>query len=144
MTAIDVSAVVSFSMQTPGVAVDFRIDNVVYAKLGADHTRQQVQFEICPISHRTHVLDITLSGKTQQHITMQNGLITDDLLVSVLDLRFDGVSIDSILHKQAIYHHDHNGHSDSVHDRFYGSMGCNGCVQLQFRSPVYLWLLDNM
>jgi hypothetical protein len=44
----------------------------------------------------------------------------------------------------AAYHHDTNGSTGAVTDSFYGTMGCNGRVEMRFRTPIYLWLLENM
>jgi hypothetical protein len=44
----------------------------------------------------------------------------------------------------AAYHHDTNGSTAPVTDSFYGTMGCNGRVEMRFTTPIYLWLLENM
>jgi hypothetical protein len=45
---------------------------------------------------------------------------------------------------QLVYEHNANGTGPLVQDKFYGEMGCNGTVTLEFSSPTYLWLLEQM
>lgn len=92
-----------------------------------------------------HALTFELSGKTQDHTKIdQSGGIIEDVTVSIENLAFDEIALGHIVVEQAIYTHDHNG-SDTVADhKFYGVMGCNGTVRLEFSTPIYLWLLENM
>lgn len=98
-----------------------------------------------PQSDGDHVLEMKLSGKGPEHTKVDaQGQILEDVMVTVSDIKIDEVNIDQILSNQAVYEHDFNGTGQTTRDRFYGHMGCNGHVRLQFFTPVYIWLLENM
>jgi len=106
---------------------------------------QDITVELDDAEDRSHVLEFMLSGKTFDHtqITEQGGIVSD-VTVQIKDITFDDIVIDQIFSELAEYHHDFNGNQPAVVERFYGEMGCNGTVRLQFTTPIYLWLLENM
>lgn len=86
-----------------------------------------------------------LTGKTDAHTKINDsGEIVKDALVNISDVEIDDIDVNAIALSHSIYTHNFNGHKDTVQDRFYGSMGCNGTVSLKFTTPFYLWLLENM
>jgi len=72
------------------------------------------------------------------------GNIIKDVVVEIVDISFDDVELGQIFYDKTFYYHDLNGTKDPVEDRFFGTMGCNGKVRLDFSSPVFIWLLENM
>ena len=118
----------------------------------------QVQWQGCPgtdvreitvefndTDDKSHVLEFVLSGKTIDHTQVTDqGEIVSDVTVRIQDIAFDDIEIDQIVSELAEYHHDFNGTQPAVMQRFYGEMGCNGTVRLEFTTPIYLWLLENM
>ncbi len=106
---------------------------------------QEISVEFEDADDQTHVLEFVLSGKTPDHTQItEHGEITSDVTIQIRDIAFDDIVIDQIFSELAEYHHDFNGTQPAVIDRFYGEMGCNGTVRLQFTTPIYLWLLENM
>ncbi len=106
---------------------------------------QDITVELDDAEDRSHVLEFVLSGKTQEHTLVNDtGDITSDVTIHIRDIAFDDIAIDQIFSELAEYHHDFNGTQSAVVDRFYGEMGCNGTVRLQFTTPIYLWLLETM
>jgi hypothetical protein len=92
-----------------------------------------------------HCLEITLSGKLQDHTKINDvGGIISDRVIEIENFSLGDVELKHLLSQTAQYHHDNNGDSDLQSDEFFGTMGCNGTVKLRFSSPVYLWLLENM
>ena len=118
----------------------------------------QVQWQGCPgtdvhdiavefndADDESHVLEFVLSGKTIEHTKITDqGEITSDVTVRIQDIAFDDIEIDQIFSELAEYHHDFNGTQPAIVDQFYGEMGCNGTVRMEFTTPIYLWLLENM
>ena len=92
-----------------------------------------------------HELKIVLKNKTDEHtvINSSNDIIADST-IKIQNLKFDEVELGYTLTKLAKYTHNSNGHSDTVTEQFFGEMGCNGTVTLEFTTPIYLWLLENM
>jgi hypothetical protein len=106
---------------------------------------QDIAVEFDDADDQTHVLELVLSGKTSEHTQItEQGEITSDVTVRIEGIAFDDIVIDQIFSELAEYHHDFNGTQSAVVDRFYGEIGCNGTVRLEFTTPIYLWLLENM
>ena len=92
-----------------------------------------------------HSLRFVLKNKTQEHTKLdQKGNIIKDSIISIKDLYFDEIKMDQMLVDHGSYTHDFNGTGDTVHEKFYGHLGCNGSVELKFNTPFYMWLLENM
>ena len=106
---------------------------------------QDITVEFDDADDESHVLEFVLSGKTIEHTKITDqGEITSDVRVRIQDIAFDDIEIDQIVSELAEYHHNFNSTQPSIVDRFYGEMGCNGTVRLEFTTPIYLWLLENM
>jgi hypothetical protein len=92
-----------------------------------------------------HTFDIVLSGKDAKHTKIdESGNIVSDVLIKIVNIALDDINIDRVMSEQAVYTHDSNGTTELTAHKFYGPMGCNGTVRLNFTSPFYLWLLSNM
>jgi hypothetical protein len=106
---------------------------------------QEISVEFEDADDQTHVLEFILSGKIPEHTRITDqGEITSDVRVRIQDIAFDNIEIDQIFSELAEYHHNFNGSQPAIVDRFYGEIGCNGTVRLEFTTPIYLWLLENM
>lgn len=92
-----------------------------------------------------HQLTICLEGKTPAHTQVDDqGRIIKDHLVHLSDFTVDDVNVDQLIWENAGYYHDVNGTSITARHDFFGDMGCNGEVRLEFATPVYIWLLEKM
>jgi hypothetical protein len=92
-----------------------------------------------------HQLKWVLSGKTDQHTQIDDqGNIIKDALITVTDVAFDDIELGHCFNELAAYQHDFNGHGQSITESFNNHLGCNGTVTLNFTTPIYLWLLENM
>jgi hypothetical protein len=92
-----------------------------------------------------HSLRITLKNKLPEHTQVDDqGNIVSDSLLSVTEILFDEIDCTQIVHDHAVYRHNLNGTGPEIQDQFFGDMGCNGTIELEFATPVYLWLLENM
>ena len=92
-----------------------------------------------------HCLKIKLKNKTNEHTKIDDsGVITSDALINISNIQLDEIQIDQLMYRIAEYVHDGNGSKTVAVHKFYGDLGCNGHVQLDFSAPIYLWLLENM
>ena len=92
-----------------------------------------------------HEFKFVMKNKTQAHTTVDDdGNIITDAMLSIANVAFDEIKLGHIFVEQSVYHHDFNGSKAPIEDEFFGDMGCNGHVSLQFTTPIYLWLLENM
>jgi hypothetical protein len=94
---------------------------------------------------QSHYFKIRLKNKTHQHTQIdESGQIISDALITIKNVCLDEIQIDQLMCEKAEYIHDGNGSKTIAIHKFYGNLGCNGHAQLQFSTPVYLWLLENM
>jgi hypothetical protein len=93
----------------------------------------------------THELRIVMSGKTALHTKInQDGHITKDACLTVRDPKIDDIEVAQLFNEKTVYTHNFNGTQSELQHKFYGNMGCNGTVSLQFSTPIYLWMLENI
>jgi len=105
----------------------------------------EVSVDINDEDGATQKLQLVMTGKTTEHTKVDdNGNITSDAMLSISNVVIDDIDINQLLIEQAEYAHDFNGTQDTVKDKFYGDMGCNGTRTFEFTTPFYLWLLENM
>jgi hypothetical protein len=91
-----------------------------------------------------HVLCLRMQGKTPNDTRLDaDGHILQDTVIHVRDLTIDGMCVQHLLEARGCYRHDFNGSGDEIQDQFFGVMGCNGTVTLEFSTPIFLWLLEN-
>lgn len=92
-----------------------------------------------------HTLQWIVSGKMQHYTVVdEHGTITQDSMLHIDNLKVDGIEFTQVLTTVATYTHDCNGNGPMQTDIMYQDLGCNGVGELQFRTPLYLWLLENM
>lgn len=143
------SVCIQFEIDTtdPTAALGFELwlDSVVV--LNIDHVQgpQNIQ-HIMADDDGQHELKFVLKNKTSQHTKIDEaGNIVQDARLIVKNIKFDDIELGyDCFTKLARYHHSYNTDGAVVTDTFYNEMGCNGYVVLNFNTPVYLWLLENM
>jgi len=92
-----------------------------------------------------HQFRIVLKNKQHHHTQIdQDGNIISDTLIDVKKICFDNVNIDIMMYEHARYRHNTNGTGEIADHKFHGHLGCNGEVILDFYTPFYIWLLENM
>ena len=100
---------------------------------------------IVDLDDGNHTFSIVLSGKNTEHTKVnETGQIISDVLIEATNVCFDDINIDQLISEQAVYTHNNNDTAELTEHKFYGPMGCNGTVTLNFTSPFYLWLLESM
>jgi hypothetical protein len=92
-----------------------------------------------------HVLKMVLKNKQPEHTQLSElGEILQDSCLTVSNLLFDDIELGQIVNNLSVYQHDFNGTRNITTQQFFGTMGCNGTVELRFTTPIYIWLLENM
>ena len=92
-----------------------------------------------------HVLRFVMKNKKPEHTKIdEQGNIIQDACITITDLAFDELTLGYIFTKLASYTHDTNGTAEEAGYKFFGEMGCNGTVRLEFNTPIYLWYLEHM
>lgn len=90
-------------------------------------------------------LSFVMSNKQTAHTLVDvDGNIIKDARLKISDIKFDDIPLGQTFIDHSVYHHDFNGTQTAVQDKFYGEMGCNGRLILNFSTPIYVWLLEHM
>jgi hypothetical protein len=130
----------------PDLGLTVRFDGKeIYSSINLPLEPTVIAHEFDDTEEIQHTVEIEMSGKMPDHTTVtESGEITADRVVEIQDVKLDDIELGYMFTKVSEYHHDTNGNSKAMIDKFHGIMGCNGVVRFQFTSPLYLWLLENM
>jgi hypothetical protein len=112
-----------------------------------DHVQGPVQIttEISDEDELEHELRLVMKNKTEEHTILNDiGDIVQDARLVINDLTFDGIKLGNIVAEKAVYEHDFNGSMEKSLHEFFGEMGCNGTVKIEFTTPVYMWMLEHI
>ena len=92
-----------------------------------------------------HEISFEMFAKTADHTVIDDqGNILKDTFIKINDISLDDINIDQVVFDKSVYGHNFNGTQPPIEDKFFGVMGCNGTVRLQFSTPIYIWLLENL
>jgi hypothetical protein len=144
MDKITVSFDLTSSDYAAALGFEVLLDDV--SLLSIDHVTEPtpVSLEILD-DEGEHEFKFVMKNKTPEHTVVDDaGNIIKDAMLSIANVAFDGIDPGYFFVEQSVYHHDFNGLQAPAEHKFYGAMGCNGYVSLQFTTPIYLWLLENM
>jgi hypothetical protein len=130
----------------PTVPLGFEawVNDYKFLDLAHVENTQEVFVEI-PDDDNEHELKFVLKNKLPDCTVLdEHGTIISDAVLTVSDIKFDGIELKYLATKLSTYTHDFNGTGKITQDKFYGTLGCNGTVSLKFSTPIYLWLLEHM
>lgn len=72
-----------------------------------------------------------------------DGNIANDVLLNIQNISIDEIELGQLLWTKSIYYPDPSNTSAPSHMKECVNLGWNGRWELEFDSPVYLWLLEN-
>lgn len=126
------------------VIVEVLVDGNNVFESWAKQEQSQIKIQL-PDSTRDHCVEIVMSGKKHIHTQFDsNGEVVSDVAFIVDTMKIQDIDVKHIFCQgRACYHHNFNDDTRSVEvDEFYGYIGCNGTVKIEFFTPIYLWLAD--
>jgi len=130
----------------PDVALGFEawIDDNKFFDTDHVKTAQDISVDIAD-TEADHKLRFVLKNKTSAH-TQHNseGELIKDARLIITKVTFDEIDLNYLVTEHSVYEHDFNGSRSPTQEKFYSIMGCNGTVTLDFSTPTYMWLLENM
>lgn len=141
------SSKISFDVSAtgPNLCIEVRFNGKTHHKISPGADPQHIEISFPDEDDKSNSLEIILSGKTSDHTKIDDhGNIIEDRVVHISNIAMDEIHLAQIIHEKAVYSHDFNGTAPWQDDKFYGIMGCNGIVRLEFTGPVYMWLLESM
>lgn len=99
-----------------------------------------------PETPADHVIEISMSGKDNRHTHINDqGDIVYDVAFIVETLNIEDIDMKPIFCQGHVcYNHRANNPANAeIQDEFYGYIGHNGCVKIEFSTPIYLWFLKH-
>jgi hypothetical protein len=112
-------------------------------KIFQSTAQQQLQQILCEIDEfpAEHELKLVMLGKNQScPVVNDSEEIVSDIYFKINQLEFEDIDMQEVfcLGKKCYTHH---GDTELPHE-FYGILGHNGTVKINFATPIYLWLKD--
>jgi hypothetical protein len=104
-----------------------------------------IKIAINDLIEQPHSLRWIVSQKAPHYTQIDtNGNIVSDSMLCIQNIMVDDIDISAAVYQTATYTHDFNGSGNLITDKMSTYLGCNGVAELKFRTPVYLWLLENL
>jgi len=116
------------------------IDTQLETKLNFDQTVELI--DDCD-----HQLTFTLYDKNKYDTVIKDGVIQKDTLIKISNIELEEIDLTSMLSLKKdlfYYEHDTNGSKDLEKHTLYDTLGCNGTATINFSTPCYIWLLENL
>ena len=133
------------SHDAPDITFSIMIDGHTIDHCVCQKRPQQLQVALPDHDAETHTVTFQLAGKTRYHTQLDSqGRMIQDVLVTVDSIEFNGLDLLPLWRDESRYWHDHNGNSSRESHDFHGDLGCNGDVVMQYRAPIYMWLMECM
>ena len=129
----------------PDLNLQVKLDGNIIWDGYPDLEVQTVSHDFDDDAEQDHVLEFLMHNKLPEHTVIDStGMILQDRCIHISRMCFDDIELGHTFHEITQYYHDHNGTTDPITDQFYGTMGCNGRIEMRFSTPIYLWLLENL
>lgn len=124
----------------PGARIYF--NNELIKDLGK--ISEPIEFTIDQqIDEVKHKISIEMYGKMPGDTQQDEGKdIINDVLLNIDSIEFDEIDISNLAYNLSVYY-PNDDHAPGVVQGCI-NLGWNGRWDLEFESPVYLWLLENM
>lgn len=139
-----VSLSATFWDKKPRYTVYVDDEAMAHGEIGENH--EIVSFEK-ELSAGVHDLSIRLENKESSDTVSENGEIVKDMLLNIDDIEIDDISLSDLKWTKSIYYLDHpQEFKGTVINNLPNciNLGWNGTYKIQFDSPFYIWLLENI
>lgn len=90
---------------------------------------------------------VKLLNKAQSDTVIDNGEIVKDMLLNIKSLEFEEIDLGSLIwtHSRFVPDRPQKFHNEIITElKNCVNLGWNGTYELEFTSPVYIWLLDTI
>lgn len=139
-----VSLSATFWDKKPRYTIYVDDEAMAYGEIGEN--QETVSFEK-EVSLGIHDLSIRLENKESSDTVLENGEIIKDMLLNIDDIEIDDVSLSHLKWTNSTYHLDQSQEfKGNIVDDLSNcvNLGWNGTYKIQFESPFYIWLLENI
>lgn len=143
-TTTQISCKINTTDASARLGLEILLDGVTI--FNCEHIQELINFTHDMVdTDDKHQIEFIMKNKTSADTRIdENGNIVKDSVLTLSEVKFDGIELNQIFIDQAVYKHNFNGTGPEILDKFYGQMGCNGTLALEFTTPIYIWLLENM
>ena len=135
---------VEFSANIADIFFDISLNNtLITSNPFVKHTQQYtIEFDDTE-EYTTQFITVTMRGKTQQHTMIDNDKIVSDVHAIIKRITIDEIDVtDLYTEGAACYYHVGSNNKQNgpvIIDEFYGYIGLNGDVKLEFTTPMWKW-----
>ena len=144
MAIIKFSCNISTTDSSAPLGLEAWIDDHKFFDLAHVTESQEISTEINN-DQAEYVLRLIMKNKTPACTKVNDtGEIVQDARLVIEGIAFDDIKLGHVFTELATYTHDFNGTGPETKEKFYGEMGCNGTVRLEFTTPIYFWILEHM
>lgn len=135
----------SFSEKTKHIFIEVACDNRHINTFSLGETSNITFFVENSKDTINHKIYIKLFGKSENDtIVDEFGKIISDKFAILTRISFDSIDVTELYtNGHQCYKHSHNNTTKTLEDEFYGFMGCNGIVTIDFYTPIHKWFLEN-
>lgn len=93
--------------------------------------------------HAEQCVTVNMRGKTEQHTLVKNNEIVSDVYAMIKSISIDEIDVtDLYAQGKPCYYHvgsNNNQNGPIIVDEFYGFIGVNGDVKIEFTTPMWKW-----
>lgn len=140
----------SYTNKAPEYVISLGGEQIITGKIDKPSGIKIIhEFEKNLEENQEYALKVSLHNKNNQTDTIvdDNDQIVSDMLLNIEDLEIDGISLGNLLHTKSRFKFDQpqtvNG--TQTHELTNCvNLGFNGTWYLDFSTPFYLWLLENL
>lgn len=93
-----------------------------------------------------NTIAIRLENKESSDTVVDNGTIVNDMLLNIDEISIEGVSLGHIVRNGVYYLDQEQQYQGNMITQLEScvNLGWNGTYRLNFSSPFYMWLLENL
>jgi hypothetical protein len=130
----------SANVACPDIFVEVYLNGTKLFESAAQKQVQTITYNIDE-SPADHALQLVMRGKNFSHTQFNDAEeIVKDIYFQVDRLEFENIDMREIFCLgKSCYAHNFNSTDPVFLDEFYGIIGCNGTVSIEFSTPIYLW-----
>jgi len=135
---------VEFSANISDIFLDISLNDTVITSNSFVKDTQQYTIEFDDTEeYTTQCITVAMRGKTQQHTILDNDKIVIDVHAMITHITIDEIDVtDLYAQGTPCYYHvgsNNNKNGPMIVDEFYGFIGFNGSVNLEFTTPMWQW-----
>jgi hypothetical protein len=126
------------------ISIQLLVDGIKHDLFYFDDCPHTLKFNLSndPSTHRIQLL---MSGKNHSHTKVDNNsAILSDIYAIIESIKIDQIEVKELFcNGLPCYVHNNNNHTADILDQFYGFIGCNGTISMDFYTPINQWFIEH-